>query len=989
MQGIDLLSDRHEQLAERFASLARARGERPVFAIEHGLDDLALVELRTSVSRLLEEDPQLTRASWSLKFLPMVVIASEVGYRYRGTGTDFWPLLSQELGVEAGTAFRIGLSELFELGHRRLRLFRPGDSPWERHFPHISWPIGNAVVPLEIQPQLTDALRRAVRAGISAEDTEGLLDYIRALAAGHASRRFENWLLQRDVALEVMRRLLAPESEGWLADSILIRIDRDIRRDWGAFRAITEARRTIARRSARLSQIVSSRYVLALDNGVPRQLAIRGPVLSAQLRDEVVAALRIHGDRIRAVDGMHAISLSSFLAGGEIALRNICPFPVTPLRRDHAVDLDEGAASSLMRSLQPLEPEFFLVEPDGLTAQAIFPSEKIRPDVRIIRCLGLSDEGSLETRILSTSAPSDAELLRRRGFAIANQVPTLQLLGLPAPGFSNRFLSTFPVLVTRRVPTSSELLIDGSRASGEILNICGVQWKALRPEVGRHLIELSEGRELDRLEFEVIEPPDVEPAAIKVIPENANVSDLESGELEIRVTAPLALESVPIRIRVVSPSGPTFVSEGVIERLPARITGRSPVLYAIQSKLPGLQASESGLRLSVDVGGLFEKVFSLPPVRRELRYDWERRIWTRIGQDTLVLPSVSATIEEPLLNKEERDWLVTRLIVPDAGDHESLAAGLILPGQESSRFELGDRCTVTLPELLREPTSSGNGVGLIELARANVAWQLAEAHELLSNWRRWNLVEELEAALVEQLCGKGWRGLEAGIDLSILSPHEALLRCADGLDLISGKDLPDVERTSDKEFLRDRLIARLSAAVPDVSEALLKFSDDLAGKLDLAVIEAYEDLRHQQEADGIKTFEEVDMSRPAELWRKALEDSREVPLLPMFRPFILPEARWLALITPIYSELTEDDLIDLLDSTHVDASRRSGFRWLGRAELRTMLQLWLSPKTMVETEGWRDLLARGLSDVRTSRAVRYVALRRKLALRDLPDAGAF
>jgi hypothetical protein len=103
---------------------------------------------------------------------------------------------------------------------------------------------------------------------------------------------------------------------------------------------------------------------------------------------------------------------------------------------------------------------------------------------------------------------------------------------------------------------------------------------------------------------------------------------------------------------------------------------------------------------------------------------------------------------------------------------------------------------------------------------------------------------------------------------------------------------------------------------------------------------------------------------------------------------ILPDARWSSLVSPWYSELGEDDLVDLLDSCHVDAFRRPGLRWLGRAELRTMLQLWLSPKLMVETEGWRDLLAKALSDVQTSRAVRYVALRRKLALGDLPDGGA-
>ena len=224
-----------------------------------------------------------------------------------------------------------------------------------------------------------------------------------------------------------------------------------------------------------------------------------------------------------------------------------------------------------------------------------------------------------------------------------------------------------------------------------------------------------------------------------------------------------------------------------------------------------------------------------------------------------------------------------------------------------------------------------------------------------------------------------------GIDLSILSPHGALLRCADALGLLSGRDLPQVETVSYKEYLKDRLIIRFREAVPDIPEALLLWNDDLAGELDLAVIDAYEDLRHHLETSGIEAYEEVDMSRPAVTWRKALEMSRGVPLLPMFCPLILPAARWSALIKPWYSELTEDDLVDLLDSCHVDAFRRQGVRWLGRAEIRTMLQLWLSPKTMVETEGWRDLLGRALSDVQTSRAVRYVALRRKLALRDLPE----
>jgi hypothetical protein len=982
-----VLSDQHQALAENFASLARARAELPVFAIEHGLDELALEKLRKIVSRQLEEDPLLAGAAWSWSYLPLVVIATEVGYRYRGTGTDFWPVLAHELGTEAGTSLRTGLSRLFEIGHRSFRLARPGDSPWERHVPHISWPIGNSVVPLEIQPQLTDALRRAVRTGIPADDTDRLLEYMRVLAAGHSSRRFENWLLQRDVALEVMRRLLAPESSGWLSETILLRIDRDIRKDRGAYRAITEARKTVARRSALLAKITPSRYVLALKDGTPRQLIIRGPVLPAQLRDEVIAALRIHGDRIRAADGVQAVPLASFLAGGEITLSNVCPFPSSPLRRGDALDVDEGTSNVTMERLQPLEPEFFAVEPNGLAACAMFPNEKLQSDSGIIQCIRVDDDGNLETRVLHTSDPADVEFLRRRGFLIPDRVPTLQLLGLPAPGSPRRFLGGFPVLAAQRNGASAELLLDGSAASGEVLRIHGVDWKALRADVGLHLIEPADGRDLDRLEFEVIEPPDLEPAAVTLLPANADVSDLEAGRLEIRITAPLALEEVPIRIRVILPNESTLASEGVIERLPATITGRSPLLHHIQTRLAGREASDFGLRLNVEVEGLLEKVISLPPARRELRYDWDNGKWTRTGDDDRELPSVRATPAAPLLGAGDHDWEGTRLVLPDAADHEALSAGLILSGQGSNRLGLGERSAVSLPALLREPTSGGNGVGLIELARANAAWQLAEANNLLANWQRWTIVEELEGALIEQLCGSSWRKLETGIDISILTPHGALLRCADALGLVSGKDLPRIETAADREFLQDRLITRFRETVPDVPESLLQWGDDLAGDLDLAVIEAYEDLRHHLETSGVDTFDEVDMFRPAETWRNALERSREMPLLPMFRPFILPDARWSSLVSPWYGELSEDDLVDLLDSCHVDAFRRPGLRWLGRAELRTMLQLWLSPKLMVETEGWRDLLAKALSDAQTSRAVRYVALRRKLALGDLPEGG--
>lgn len=159
------------------------------------------------------------------------------------------------------------------------------------------------------------------------------------------------------------------------------------------------------------------------------------------------------------------------------------------------------------------------------------------------------------------------------------------MLGLSIPGSPQKFLSGFPVLVTQRHATGTELLLDGVRPAGERLRLRGAEWAVYHPNAGTHLIASADGGDYERVELEVVEPPDVEPASITILPSDANISDLEGGRLEIGITAPIPLEDVPVRLRLVSADEPDTLSEGVIERLPARITGRSPLLRSLQTQL--------------------------------------------------------------------------------------------------------------------------------------------------------------------------------------------------------------------------------------------------------------------------------------------------------------------------------------------------------------------------------------------------------------------
>lgn len=70
----------------------------------------------------------------------------------------------------------------------------------------------------------------------------------------------------------------------------------------------------------------------------------------------------------------------------------------------------------------------------------------------------------------------------------------------------------------------------------------------------------------------------------------------------------------------------------------------------------------------------------------------------------------------------------------------------------------------------------------------------------------------------------------------------------------------------------------------------------------------------------------------------------------------------------------------------MDISRTPGIDWTGPQVLRSGLMLWLAPALMLETEAWRDHLARLLSDRHTARAVRYVALRLRQAEGTAVDA---
>lgn len=969
----------HTHFSEKFLGLYRERAPFPVYAIEHGLGVDGLASLRTQVVSQLRAQPSLEAPWWLQNYLPLLIAATEVGYRYRGTGTDFWPVLTAELQVEDGDQFRRGLSRLFEMGHRDHHLEKPGRSPWEHHFPHIAWPIGNACVPRELHRHLAAALREAVRDGITAEQPDEFLTYLRDLAAGRASRRFESWLQRRDLAQEIIRRLLVPDRAGWLCENFLSRLDGDLKRDRHARRAISEARRKNAKSGMRIPAIPPARFVLELENMVPVALLVRGPTLSRQDREDVISVLRIPWDTIRAGRDGSKMDLAQFLAGGDLALGDAMDMKDDVLfSGNNAIGRTSGA-SKLFERLQPRTSDFFLLQDNGRSAEAIFPEDIVNHDATVIQILRSETSERLQFRQLSANA--DKAILRRHGFVVASETPPFQVVGLPMSGVSQTFSSGFPVFaLTRRDAVVPKL--DGTLLSSGFTAFAGEEWHVFFPGEGNHNL-VGDGED-ESFEFSVVKPPDIDPATIRISPETPSLRDLENGTLSIAAAAPLPLEDLDLKLSLFLPAGEVIYARSRITRLPAVVGGNAPVINELRKALAEHASDPDDARLLVELKGFAPLEVWMRPSGKNLSYDYARGVWIGMPDD-ITWPALVATGSSPFPKRNTSENSDVVLNLPEAPDYDALPVGFVT--SNASTIHLGDIVggPIPVPKVRREEAAKGAEAGSGDLVYAYLAWKLSEPNSWVANFRRRAVELSLERGLVELFCGQEWAKIEGDLDLSILTPHGALYRATFRNGLLSGGDLPHLQEPGDQTFLRERLEERFGQLVSDLRNSIEVLDDNLAGDFDFALIDAFEDLRNDLKRRGRETFDEVDIYYSPEQWRSVLVEAADISLLQDFKRYILPETRWQRLINAWYDDVSDDSLVDLLVESHVDPSRRPGFKWIGRAEIRTMLQLWLSPNEVFRSENWRTTLAKGLSDRQTARAVRYVALRKKLAMFDLPE----
>lgn len=994
------LSKIEYSLQDHFSRLREERGERPIFLIEHGCETDDLLEIQSLVGKRIRQ-AGVTLRDWQDLRLTLAVAITEVGYVYRGTGTDFWPKVNDFLNTDIQISDRPEISSIFRSLNKDFGFSAPQSTDWARAYNHIAWPIRNALAPIEIHRPLANALRQVLASGVSFRDDDILLSALRGIAAGWSSNRLEDWLQDRELALTLVRYFLSRDTyESWLEPGIINRVANDLRADPLARRLLTTVRQA-ARREKALSLTIPSpsNFLLSIVEGKATRLLLRGPEMSESDRNDICRNLGGGCDIVPRTTTGRAIPLENFLDGGMIDLampKSELPEQVLAVLTNTSEDKD---ISGIAKAIQP--ERFFFFEysgSDGISAavSASIPLRSLQPLIQLI----WSDDDELvefplidcwngvKAVFLDPAREGVLKYLKRQGFTVSDVEPfefgggialsvkvgvISAISGLPFWFCARRALNISVRSEMDQILSSKNLRQD------DILPI------NLAP--GEYVIEVTCGGSTWDFAVNINDPHENSPFNIESEPKMLDFDEFLAGNMSVVINSPLPLENLPFVIQLVQNGGIVEEEKSTVALAPVRIAGHSEIFRSLRKRaLQDKNQSEGPFWLKIIVPGFCSKEWPLVRKVRVYEYISKKKTWVvekgpeirhhRVASPNSLLPKDSdiSDLSEPAQ---------LRLIMPAVEGDDGLSCGIILAPAE---YRIGQIDITPLSTLFRSSGMQPNGYGTLEVCEAYIAWLKASTPDLVADSMRKTVATSLEKGLVQQICGRTWAETEEKGDGLMGNAYDALVSICFQRNLVAGPDFPDLA-PEDYPAMASILKELLVRLIPDIDVASESEDEAAFEALDFMVNDAYEELSKDRQARGKEPFEEQDAGTDPERWRKALRDALKKAEKPGLRPLILPENRWLRLSQLDYSVITQDGIVDALFFCHLDISRRSGALWLSRRELRSGLQLWLSPGDLLHISGWRDHIGKLLSDRQTARAIRYSALRFRAELNNLTGLG--
>ncbi len=981
------------ELLPHFGKLLQARDEKPIFLIEHGLDVEQLTELRHHVgvhARLVG----LSRERWIAATLPLAIVITETGYRYSGTGTEFWPKLAEEIHAEITTSERNSIREMFQDLSKRLHFVAPNETDWARTFSIISWPIRNALAPLEIHRPLAEALARLVASGGHNLPAEDFHRKMVTIADGLWSRRLVDWLADIELAEMLCRNLLKGEdSVGWIEHRAAARFVRDIRSDSDVRSALRSARRQIRSRVTTANPVIEKASWLvevtsSPERAVLNRILLQGPLMQPEAREAVLSAAGESASLLTKGSNALPTKLDHFLQGQMIELQKpLAAWSSQPISWTSGAV--ETTSEETLDHLTPAKPLLFWWKDGGGLLSQLKPGAFLQPDVSLLVVVDDLDHGHMaEPKPVSCPPGLSAWVAP----AAACRPYLLDLRIRLQDDHLVEFLSTAPL---HRDGKCLQASVDSTlylRAWANDLVVRGTKaGQDDKSGAKRQETQVSKGEILlihptsDTLALEVFNDKQSESWQITTLPERTQVffnchsrpmrptlDDFLSGELQFLVTAPVALVNTGFTLQLLMNGVVLEEVSYILSSLPARIDCSDENFKKLRenafSVLKSLSDCQWTLRISFE--GISHFTFPLQDRFSSWRQLGKNLKWVDESGATvgarLSANAISPTLNEGTPIAQDND---IQLWLPDISKADALKMGVIT----GSAKLFGQSVKPKMADTGRTVGKSRIGGGVLIACEAFIAWREAKAQNMLAEVRRRSVVESIENSLVRAFCGVDWMHAESQAMAQSKGFNAAMARWAIKKGLTESNLIPEIPVLWKHEF-HEILAAGFTKALTNAAPLSDVLSEDDAIELDEAINVACMEISSSMERVGEPTLAEADAGNELADWQKVCDAAKHEISRSPFRNLVLPAERWHHLQSAHYEPLGDDDLVDLIMRSHLDISRQSGKSWIGSAAVRTGLLLWLSPKNVTDSADWILHIEQLLSDRHTSRAIRFVAL---------------
>jgi hypothetical protein len=991
----------HAMFAAHFAEVRATRADAPLYLLEHGFEGKDLAHVMGAVRSALGRH-RVESGWWTGHPLPLLIAATEIGYAYRGTGTDFWPIFAERL-VYVSVGDRAALSTLFRRWAAKLGLAQPPDSPWNLAFCHIAWPVLHAILPIELHQPLARTLRD-VRAHLDLSESDAaLLAPVRNRAQLAGGVRLMGWLEDQPTAAAVIRQFLQPSGEHGIATSALTRIAADLARDATANAALREARKrqkaleVQPKARSRRRVEVGPRFAPLVLRRVEQQLtlALKIPQMDQATRESARSALDALRWRAylwgegRPVPGRNIFSdfalsfqIDALPAADVPLFPDVASLPLAQEAKDFLGSLRVATTSPLLFSDfgddgDALQRSLTNIS-DSDHCIMLVGAEQVAPP----QAEALGRVAGLRAYRLDVADTTNHSWLASLGFAV-RQTSRFNWIGdaeieqhRPIRRYRMGSFVAFEISSAGRSCDAKLITPDGSQSTiaGSDRLLAGFVVK----EPGLYRLRYGAGEEQA---FEVVQAEDdMRLLSVDIDAGSGSTSDLADRQVTLRFDSATIVQEADLELALRCDGRLVSRVQDILPDTPCRLNGD----HLIWERLLDRDAVEQLLNarraeICVTVTGLLATSFAFEQVTAP--FDWIRQSDGRLtaSDERGELTVFAARPQHPLaLEEASRSNVGDDILLMRAGHSHALQAGGICIGPRIWRT--GETQFARKPDrLLRQfQGASKSTVGAREIVDALIGWAAARVDHPVTQYRRGQVVRQLEGWMIEQLCGEVWAAQETALaERRGTSFVGAFLKACAHL----GIGYCDVGLSRGQGALLDRILTRLIEArsLPITLEISREpIDEDMGLALDGLFNDGYAALCDEIESVGdtcpFSPDDDIDVGEVSENWDRALRTAASeaslIDLVDLLRP--LDAADTLSLAD--FETMLPDDVVDLLAD------------WIGknrpthhaRAWNQDLVEsaYWLFAKPSVAARlSWKAATERLLADGFSARAIRYAALR--------------